>query len=161
MLHSFAELQDRNYDCAFFVIGGGNAEDRLRRRAAELGVHQDVTFVEGLGSIALSEVFRAGDLFISPHATGDFDVPALLAMAAGVPVLATPQRGCDFLIDGQTATLFPPGNASELTMKLIALLDDRAGARGLAESALNYLRKHHSAAKMVSIVAEAYRDAVG
>ncbi len=84
----------------------------------------------------------------------------LLGMAGGIPVFAPVSSSCDFLIDGKTALLFKQGDASELTVKLRALLDDKRAGRELAQSALNYLGEHHSPAGMVSAVTRIYRQVV-
>jgi len=160
VLRSFAELSARRYDCVFFVIGNGKAEKRLRAQAERLSLRQQLTFVDRLHAAQLPDVLEAADLFISPVAGGQIDISPLVAMAAGVPVLATAARSCDFLIDGRTATLFAQGDAAELTMKLVALLDDRPAARAIAGSALAYVRENHSPADMVAAVTRVYRQAV-
>jgi len=160
VLRSFAELRCRKYDCAFFMIGNGRAEKRLRAQAERLSLRKELTFIDRLPAVQMPDVFKAADLFISPTAGRQIDLLPLLAMAAGVPVLAAPDRSCDFLIDGRTATLFARGDAAELTMKLVALLDDKAAAREIADSALAHVREHHSPTDMVAAVARIYRQAI-
>ena len=84
---------------------------------------------------------------------------SLLAMAAGVPVLAAAGKSAnDFLRDGETAMGFTCGDYAELTVKLSAMLEDRASARALAENALEYIRRNHSAAANVTALASMYRE---
>jgi hypothetical protein len=160
VLKCFAELSARNMDCVYFILGGGPMERPLRRRAEELGLSGKLTVVDlhPVGQIA--GVLKTADVYISPAPQPRIDIRSLLAMAAGVPVLAARgDRPCDFLHDGQTAILYSPGHASELTGKLVGLLDDRASARSQAASALRYVSEQHSPAANAARIAEIYRQA--
>jgi len=84
----------------------------------------------------------------------------LLAMAAGIQVLAGDDGAADFLIDGQTTLRFRRGDAADLTAKLASLMDDRAMATRLAEGALAHLRAHHSPAGVVGALTRIYRKAL-
>lgn len=156
LLRTFADLRDRKYDCAFFVMGDGAIESHLRARADKLHLRQDLTFVDRQPSAQLAGIFKAADIYISPVPMQQLDINALMAMAAGIPVLAAADRAGDFLIDGRTAMLYR--DSSELTIKLTSLLDDKAAAIALAEHALDYLREHHSPAGMVAAMAGIYRQ---
>jgi len=160
VLQSFATLRGRGHDCALFIIGSGRAERHLRAMSEQLDIRQDVTFVDRQPTAQLPDVFKAADVFVSPAAEREVDGAALLAMAAGVPVLATDDQPSDFLIDGQTALLFEQGSTRQLTEKLMELLDNRGEARALAERALAYVEEHHSTADMVAAVTRVYRGAI-
>jgi len=160
VLEAFAELRARKYDCVFFIIGAGRAERRLRMRAEQLNIRQELTFAGRQPASQLPGIFKAADIYVSPTPTRRFDVVSLLAMASGVPVLAAAGAVGDFLIDGRTAIMFDRGDSAALTMKLIALLDDRAAGQDLAENAMGQLRAGYSPAGMVSAVARIYRRVV-
>ena len=158
VIRCFAALKRSGHDCVFFLMGNGRAEQRLRGLAETLGMRGELTFADRQPPRLLPEIFRAADIYVAPVPTGHIDMPSLLAMAAGVPVLAVGGGASDFLIDGQTALCFARGNAADLTAKLATLLDDRAAAVRLAEGALAHLRAHHSPAGAVTAVARIYRQ---
>lgn len=160
VVRSFADIIARNYDCACFLLGGGRAEPQLRTMAEKLSLGHELTFADRQPHSLLSEIFKAADIYIAPVASRRLDVPCLLAMAAGVPVLAAGQGASDFLRDGQTAVFFKRGDAADLTAKLTGLLEDRAAARALADQALEHLREHHRLAAMVAEMARIYRGSV-
>jgi glycosyltransferase involved in cell wall biosynthesis len=160
VLQTFATLRDRGDDCVFFVIGSGRHEGRLRQLAETLKLCEQVTFTPRQPSSQLAGIFKAADIYISPARSECIDVESLLAMASGVPVLATTDRASDFLIDGRTAMMFEEGNSVELTVKLTSLLDDRPAAVELAEHALGYARDHHSPTRMIQAVVGIYREAI-
>jgi len=161
VLRSFAELRARNYPCVFFVLGGGRAERQLRIHAEKLTLREELTFADCLPVGELTGIFKAADVYVSPVPRGHIDMYCLLAMAAGIPVLAAAGGAADFLHDGRTAILFTEGDSAELTTKLMALLDDRDSATALAASALEYIRRHHSPAEMVANLVGIYRHAAG
>jgi len=159
-LRSFAELHARKLPCVYFLLAGGRSERALRRQAGQLGLARELTFVAPQTAGRPADLFQAADLYVSPAPWPGLDVPALLAMARGVPVLAAAGGASDFLVNGQTALLFRRAEAAELTMKLTSLIDDRAAARALAENALEYLRRQHRPAEKVAALAAVYRQAV-
>ncbi len=161
VLEGLAEINARNYDCAFFLLGGGPDERRLRRLADRLDLRNRLTFAPHQKPTQLAGILKGADVYISPASSREIDVEALLAMAAGVPVLAAGAGASDFLVDGRTTLMYRQGEAPDLTVKLAALLDDKAATRALAENALAYLREHHSPAGMVATLANVYREALG
>lgn len=157
VLRTFADIKNREYDCVFFLIGNGTAELPLRRLAERLGLSESLTFVDWQVPTQLAGIFKAADIYISPVPLRRIDMQSLLAMAAGDPVLAAAGGCSDFLVDGKTALLFRQGDSSELTLKLMSLLENHAAARSLAENTLVYLRENYSPAITVYSMAELYR----
>ena len=161
VVRSFAQIAQQKYECAYFVLGNGRAERATRKLSEKLGLRGDLAFADWQAQWQLDDIFKAADLYVAIAPQRDLDVRCLLAMAAGVPVLAPAQGASDFLIEGETAVLFRRGDQADLTAKLARLLDDRAAARALADSALDYLREHHTPARMVAQLAQVYRDLAG
>ena len=129
VLKCFAELAGRKFDCMFFVIGSGRAERKLRLQAHRLNLGGQITFIDALPTQQLARILQDADVYVTPAPQKSIDMHSLLAMAAGVPVLAAAGKNAnDFLQPGQTAMGFTCGDPSELTAKLSALLEDRAGA---------------------------------
>ncbi|HHH76000.1 MAG TPA: glycosyltransferase, partial [Phycisphaerae bacterium] len=157
-LDSLSELHQSGCDCAFFVMGPGPAERRLRLKADRLGITDVLTFVGGGVDQQLSDVYKSADVFISPAPSDKVNMQSLLAMSAGLPVLAPADTKDDFLIDHETALLFEPRSSKDLNLKLEGLFFDRARTRAMVEKALDYLRANHSPSAMVSATAAAYRS---
>jgi glycosyltransferase involved in cell wall biosynthesis len=120
-------------DVEFIIAGSGPAEEGLRGLARELGVRDRVTFVSG--DVRAEEVLRNLDIFVFPALRESFGIPALEAMASGLPVVACGSGGTFELVrDGRTGYLVPPGDEGALAGKILALLDD-ARLRGRLGSA--------------------------
>ncbi len=161
VLEAFAKLRSGQRECVFFVIVSGSRESQLRRLAGKLGLMSELTFVQPADAEHLAGIVKAADIFISPVPSDRVEIELLSALAAGDPVVAAEPTACDFIRNGETALTFSPGDAEDLAGRLNALLDDRAWARSLAESALAHLREHHSPAKMAGRLAELYRSVTG
>jgi len=160
VLRAFAELHERKFECAFFVMGGGPAERRIRRRVSALGLNHELTFAATKSLSQFAGIAKAADVYVSVAPRPQLTLRALLAMAAGTVVLSPEDPAADFLIDGQTAMLFRPEDPAELTTKLVALLDDPDAARSLAQGGLDHVAATHSPSDAARAVAEIYRRAL-
>ena len=159
VLGAFARVVAAKHDCAYFLMGIGKAEGALRLLSERLGLRSDLAFVDWQAHWQLEEILKAADIYITPSPAEEVDVQCLLAMAAGVPVLAAGAGASDFLCDGQTAAFFRAGDEEDLSAKLLRFLEDRAAARALAENALAHLRERHTPARMVAELTKIYRAA--
>jgi glycosyltransferase involved in cell wall biosynthesis len=127
------------------AAGVGEMRPALERRAAELGVADQVRFV---GKVAHDEVgwwMAAGDLFVLPSLSEGLPTVVCEAMNCGRPVVATAVDGTPEIVrDGQTGLLVPPGDPSALADALARVLDDAALARRMGEEALRVGREHYT-----------------
>lgn len=96
------------------VVGAGDRTylERLRRRAAELGVSDRVSFAGALAGAALVEAYAAADAVVFPVTWAEpFGLVPLEAMAVGRPVVSTATGGAgEFLRDGANALVVPPAD---------------------------------------------------
>ncbi|MHC4717654.1 MAG: glycosyltransferase family 4 protein [Planctomycetota bacterium] len=161
VLEAFARLRAARKECVFFLIGNGRAEHALRRMAEKLHLMHSLTFVDHQEPEQLKGILRGADIFIWPAPDDRIRIDLLAAMSAGVPVLTPPLAAADFIIPGQTALTFEANSSDDLAAKLTALLDDRAGARELAQNALTLLKENHSPADMADRLAQFYHAVLG
>jgi glycosyltransferase involved in cell wall biosynthesis len=142
-----------------FVLASGPGEFLFRRIVNQLDLRQRVTFAGQTTDLpTLQQVMQGADFYILPSERRRFTVSTLTAMATGLAILAPTGTIGDYLIEGQTASLFDSQIPSQLARKWTALLDDPNQARTLARQALQHIRDHHQASIMVSRTADAYRD---
>jgi len=120
-------------DVEFIVAGSGPAEGALRGLARELGVRDRLTFLPG--DVRSAEVLRNLDVFVFPALRESLGIPALEAMASGVPVVACGSGGTfEILRDGETGRLVPPGDEKALADSILALLEDGRLRRTMGEA---------------------------
>lgn len=115
----------------FLILGIGPDEEMLRELARSLGVADRVQF---LGQILHSEMpkyLKVSDIFIRPSRSEGLGNSFLEAMAAGLPVIATPVGGIpDFLFD-------PDANPDHEPTGLFASVDDPASIARQVNRLLN------------------------
>lgn len=88
------------HNVKFLVLGQGYEEKNLRALALELGVEKKVTFLGHVDHADMPKYLKVSDIFIRPSLSEGFGNSFVEAMAAGIPVVATPVGGIvDFLFD--------------------------------------------------------------
>jgi len=111
-IQALAQLQAKN--AQLIVVGGasgseGNEEiEKVMQLARNLGVHNNIRFVEPQAHHMLSTYYRAADVVVVPSRSESFGLVALEAAACGVPVVASAVGGLLTIIDdGETGYLVP------------------------------------------------------
>jgi len=107
------------------VVGGGELDRTLERRAHELGLAPRVHFLGARRD--LGDLLAAMDVFVMPSLWEGLPLSMVLAMGAGLPVIATAVAGIpEVIVDGQTGLLVPPGDSAALGEALSRLFTDEA-----------------------------------
>lgn len=84
----------------FVIIGTGELRESLELLASNLGVEDRVVFKGFIAHEELPKYLKACDIFIRPSLSEGMGISFIEAMAAGIPVIATPVGGIvDFLKD--------------------------------------------------------------
>ncbi len=144
------------------VCGDGWWAPKARRLAASLGIESLVRFRGWLGRDELSNAYQEAAIVTVPsHWPEPFGLVGLEAMVHRRPVVASATGGIpEWLEDGETGLLVPPGDAHALATALTTLLDDpglceRMGERGAARAARLFSQERYVAA-----IGGAYDDAI-
>ncbi len=117
------------------VAGDGEVEE-FRAAVTKAGLQDRVAVPGWVGRETASGLLREADMFVLPSHFEAMPIAILEAMAHGVPVIATPVGAIpEFLADGQTALLVPPGAPEKLADAMVRLINDaeerrRLGAAG-------------------------------
>jgi glycosyltransferase involved in cell wall biosynthesis len=118
------------------TVAGDGEVDELRAAVAKAGLQDRVAVPGWVDRETASDLLRAADIFVLPSFFEAMPIAILEAMAHGVAVIATPVGAIpEFLTDGQTALLVPPGASDKLADAIARLIDDvserqRLGAAG-------------------------------
>ena len=105
------------------VIGGGERGGVLEQRARELGLSGRVHFLGPRRD--LGDLLAAMDVFVMPSLWEGLPLSMVLAMGAGVPVVATAVAGIPEVVDeGRTGLLVAPGDSVALGAALARLFGD-------------------------------------
>ncbi|MBI2482081.1 MAG: glycosyltransferase family 4 protein [Candidatus Vogelbacteria bacterium] len=106
------------------IAGGGPEEVNLKQLTKKLKVEDKVIFLGNVPNHQLFSELNQASVFVRPSRSEGLGVSFLEAMAAGVPVIATPVGGIlDFLKDNQTGFLVPVDDANKLAEKVSYITD--------------------------------------
>jgi phosphatidylinositol alpha 1,6-mannosyltransferase len=120
-------------DSTRLVIAGAGPREAALRAASPAGV----IFLGYLDRRReLPELYASSDAFLFASLTETLGLVILEAMAAGLPVIATPAGGVgDHLRDGENGIAYPAGDTRAMADAMVALVGDRDRARALGAGA--------------------------
>jgi glycosyltransferase involved in cell wall biosynthesis len=106
------------------IAGDGEVEE-CRTTIRKVGLADRVSVPGWVDRDGASELLREADIFVLPSHFEAMPIAILEALAHGVAVIATPVGAIpEFLTDGVTAILVPPGDPGKLAAALERLSDD-------------------------------------
>ncbi len=112
---------------SFIVIGKGELGHKLQKQARDLGVGDRVKFLGLVSNTDLPKYLSISDIFIRPSRSEGFGVSFIEAMAAGLPVIATPVGGIpDFIDDKETGVFCSPDHPQSIVQAVTLFLSDPA-----------------------------------
>jgi len=135
-LHALRELLPAFPGLRLHVAGAGSWEQSYRNLARRFGLGDQVRWLGWLDPDALREEYRRCSAFLMPSRFEPFGLSALEAMACGAPVVASRVGGLpEFITDGASGLLVPPGDSDGLAQAMRRLLVSPAHAQRLAIAA--------------------------
>jgi glycosyltransferase involved in cell wall biosynthesis len=109
----------------FLIIGTGALEENLKLKTKNFKLEERVKFAGFISHEKLPPFLWASDIFIRPSLSEGMGNSFIEAMAAGLPVIATPVGGIpDFLKDGETGLFCEVRNPKSIAQKVEKLLKD-------------------------------------
>jgi len=106
------------------ILGTGSLESELKHKAKNLGAR--VKFLGHIPYENLPKHLHEADIFVRPSLSEGMGNSFIEAMAAGLPVIATPVGGIvDFLKDGETGLFVEPKSPRLIAFQVQKLLSDR------------------------------------
>ena len=120
------------------VVGDGELGDELGRRVEQLGIAGRVHFTGARRD--LGDVLNAIDLFVMPSLWEGLPLSLVLAMGAGLPVIASRVAGIpEVVLDNVSGVLVAPGDVPQLARALDRVLRDDAFRRSLGNEARRFV----------------------
>lgn len=141
------------------VIGKPRAESRVEETIDRLGLGGAVTFVSGVSDERIVELYAEASAAVVPSLYEGFSLPAVEAMACGVPLVATTGGALPEVVgqDGVTGLLVPPGDPGALAVALGRVLDDPVLAARLSAAGRQRVLEHFTWRACAEATVEHYR----
>jgi phosphatidylinositol alpha-1,6-mannosyltransferase len=149
------------------VVGGGPAEQRLRRLAAAAPAGSGV-FAGEVPYEELPRYYAVGDVFAMPcrNRLGGLEVEGwgivfVEAAACGRPLVVGDSGGArETLVDGETGYLVDGGDVAEVAEAIAAVLQDPFLAEQMGKAGRAWVEREHTWARSAAQLASWLRDAV-
>jgi glycosyltransferase involved in cell wall biosynthesis len=114
----------------------------------DLPAHPDLIKMSGLSMNECNSILSGAELNIVPIAstrTASGQITFINAMRMGIPTIATYCVGTvDYILDGKTGLLFPPGNDIALRTAIETLWRDDALRKRIGSAGRDYAEAHFS-----------------
>ena len=132
LLEALAKLRTER-DVELVVIGRPTEGGRVARTIDKLGLSRAVHCVSGISDDELAGMYAEAQVAVVPSLYEGFSLPAIEAMACGVPLVATTGGALPEVVgaDGETALLVAPDDPEALAAGIRRILDDDALAARL------------------------------
>ncbi|MDD4271823.1 MAG: glycosyltransferase family 4 protein [Patescibacteria group bacterium] len=128
----------------FLILGDGPDENSLKLLAKNLKLDNRVLFLGNIEHKDLPKYLSITDIFVRPSLSEGLGISFLEAMAAGLPVIATPVGGIvDFLHDGQTGLFCEAHNPQNLALKAKIYLENKELTKKIIANAENLAEKDY------------------
>ncbi len=161
-LDAVANLVAEGRRLRLIVSGIGPDSDAVAERVRALGLEAHTEITGYAEYDAAPNVYRLGDIFLSPTYAEGFSNTILEAMASGLPVVSCFAVGVvDCLRDGENGLLVTPGDIPALTQAVARLLDDADLRRRLTEAAYDEAKRLYSWPVIAAQIAGIYEHLRG
>ncbi len=143
LLQAIPEVVKIKKDVRFVLVGDGGKMPEMLETCKSLGIGPHVHFPGFLTHGKLIPLMQDADIFVLPSHSEGFPFVVLEAMAAGLPVVATPVGAVpEILHEGRNGFLFPAGNAPLMAECILRLLSDPALCRTIGKTNREDARKY-------------------
>ncbi len=141
LLEALAKVRTERSDAELVIIGKPKGKSKIPALIDRLGLTGVVRFVSGVTTERIVELYAEAEVAVVPSLYEGFSLPAIEAMACGVPLVATTGGALPEVVgtDGETGLLVPPNDPGALATVLLRALGDadlraRIGAAGRARA---------------------------
>ncbi len=116
LLEALAKVRTERPDAHLVVIGQPKERSKIPALIDRLGLTDAVEFVSGVTTERIVELYAETEVACVPSLYEGFSLPAVEAMACGVPLVATTGGAVPEVVgrDDETGLLVPPGDPSAL-----------------------------------------------
>jgi glycosyltransferase involved in cell wall biosynthesis len=137
LIEALAKVRTERDDAHLVVVGQPRHKSAVPAQIERLGLQGAIEFVSGVTDERIVELYAEAEIAVVPSLYEGFSLPAIEAMACGVPLVTTTGGALPEVVGtpGDGAMMVPPGDSGALAQQLIDVLGDdplraRLGERG-------------------------------
>jgi glycosyltransferase involved in cell wall biosynthesis len=161
LLEALAKVRTER-EAELVIVGRPRADSLVPATIERLGLEGAVTLAGVVPAERLVELYAEAEVAVVPSLYEGFSLPAIEAMACGVPLVCTTGGALPEVVgrDGKTALLVPPGDPSALAAALVRALDDPALRARVGEAGRQRVLERYSWRATAEATVEQYRAAI-
>jgi glycosyltransferase involved in cell wall biosynthesis len=161
LLEAFAKLRVER-DVELLLVTSLKPGGRTERLIDELGIADDVTFVNGISDAELVQVMGSAEIACVPSLYEGFSLPTAELMACATPLVVSRAGAIPEVVgdDGTCATLVTPGDVGELEAAIEELLDDPARREAMGRAGRIRALEKFSWRAVAQATAAAYEEVI-
>ncbi len=159
LVEAVAKLRTERPEAHLVVVGRLRAESPVAAAIRRLGLSGAVRFESGVSDDRMVALYAEACVAVVPSLYEGFSLPAVEAMACGVPLVATTGGALPEVVgaDGATGLLVAPGDPSALAGAIRAILDEPELAARLSEAGRQRVLDRFTWQACARATAESYR----
>ena len=159
LLNAARRVLDAGIDAEFVIVGEGEDEDDLRRRADRLRLTERLTFA-GDAAVGLS-FWDVLDVYCQPSTVPTVGRSLARAMSHGLPAVASDIEGLrSLVIHGVTGLRVPPNDSNALARAILDLLADRPRAARFGLDARSVVLRDYDLDREAALFAGLYEEVI-
>jgi glycosyltransferase involved in cell wall biosynthesis len=154
-----AKLRTERPEAHLVVVGRLRQDSPVASAIERLGVVEAVTFESAVSDERMVELYARASVAVVPSLYEGFSLPAVEAMACGVPLVATTGGALPEVVgaDGLTGMLVPPGDPSGLAAAIDTIMADPELAARLSDAARRRVLDRFTWQACAAATVESYR----
>jgi glycosyltransferase involved in cell wall biosynthesis len=135
LIEALAKVRTEREDAHLVVIGQPRLKSRVPAQIERLGLQGAIEFVSGVSDERIVELYAEAEIAVVPSLYEGFSLPAVEAMACGVPLVTTTGGALPEVVGkrGESAMTVEPGDPGALAQAIIDVLHDDALRARLGE----------------------------
>jgi glycosyltransferase involved in cell wall biosynthesis len=139
LVEAVAKVRTERPEAHLVVVGRLRSESPVAAAMDRLGIGDAVRFESGVSDERMIELYAEAEVAVVPSLYEGFSLPAVEALACGVPLVTTTGGALPEVVgeDGVTGLLVAPGDPAELAIAIGRVLDDPQLGRKLSEAGRN------------------------
>jgi glycosyltransferase involved in cell wall biosynthesis len=159
LVEAVAKVRTERPDAHLVVVGRLRDSSPVKSAIDRLGLGAAVRFESAISNDRMVELYGEATVAVVPSLYEGFSLPAVEAMASGVPLVTTTGGALPEVVgdDGVTGLLVTPGDPSELAGAILRVLDSPELAARLAEAARRRVMERFTWRACAAATAESYR----
>lgn len=149
LLRTFKKILEKRPNTRLLLIGKGKKENTSMyfNEMKELGIKDQIIYIEQVEQADLKYVYEQSDLFLFPSKVDIFGMVLLESMFFGTPVVSSKNGGANTIINEDNGIVIEDFNEEKWAIETLNLLEDRKRYKNMASNAKsivtnNFLWQH-------------------